>query len=506
MSARDFSPCWDVSRRREGETAFSAVDAKARPARFNFGRWAIALAAVLFAAGPASPQGLIPVPYVGDDLVPRPDVDVWLRLIRNDKLDLILPSAMREHGIDMWIHVARAGDPDPLAYELGITDGYLIFTDTGDRMERAAFAGVFGGTGAIENIDVMASPELAQAITGYEYGNVDFSVYNEIRDYVAGHNPETIGVNFSEWLAVADGISHTQYLKLERILGSELSSRIVSAEYLITDFRSRRLSLEVAVQAMLLEMARQNAMTGLANIVPGETTIGDVGGHIRIYYSAVSERIREPYATGWISHPQYVLQRGDLFAWNGGADHFLDFGFSSFGVDTKVHAYILREGETGVPESLQRVWDYGKRAQGIIRDNVRVGMTSGEALNGIVAALEQEGYIYTPFPDDPATDYRMIQEYLGDSDTPGFYIDLHAMGNNGGDLVTLGPSIAPFRRDRDPFIMHPNHIFAFEYAVHLNIQERPGYPVTINFSNPQVLTTNGVEWIQDPNYGIYLIH
>ena len=499
------SPSWDVAGRWVGETVSSGVDARTRQTRFSIGRWLIALASVFCAAGPASSQGLIPVPYADDDMVPRPDVNVWLRLIRNDKLDLILPGAMREHGIDMWIHVARAGDPDPLAYEFGITDGYLIFTDVGDRMERAAFAGVFGGTGAVENIDVMASPELAQAITGYEYGNVDFAVYDEIRDYVAGHDPETIGVNYSEWLAVADGISHTQYQKLERILGPELSSRIVSAEYLITDFRSRRLSLEVAVQAMLLDIARQDAMTQLANIEPGRTTIGELGGASRIYYSAVSERIREPWATGWISHPEYVFQRGDLFAWNSMGE-FLDYGFSSFGVDTKVHAYILREGETGVPESLQRVWDYGKRAQGIIRENVRVGMTAGESLQAIIGALEQEGYIYTPFPDDPATDYRMIQEYLGDSDSPGFYLDLHAMGNNGGDLVTLGPSIAPFRRDRDGFIMHPNHIFAFEYAVHLNIPERPGYPLTINFSNPQVLTTNGVEWIQDPNYGIYLIH
>ena len=505
MSEQDFNPWWEVDRRRGGETAVPEVDAIIRHARNCCGRWAIALAAAfLMAAGPAASQGQIPVPYAGDSY-PRPDVNVWLRLIRNDKLDLILPGAMREHGIDMWIHVARAGDPDPLAYEFGITDGYLIFTDVGDRVERAVFGGVFGGSGAIENIDVVASPELAQAITGYEYGNVDFSVYDEIRDYVAGHDPGTVGVNYSEWLAVADGISHTQFQKLERILGPELSSRIVSAEYLITDFRSRRLSLEVAVQAMLLEAARQDAMTQLANIEPGRTTIGELGGGSRIYYSAVSERIREPYATGWISHPEYVFQRGDLFAWNSSADHFLDFGFSSFGVDTKVHAYILRAGETGVPESLQRVWDYGKKAQGIIRQNVRVGMTAGESLDRIIAALEQEGYIYTPFPDDPATDYRMIQEYLQDSDQPGFYLDLHAMGNNGGDLVTLGPSIAPFRRDRDDFIMHPNHIFAFEYAVHLNIPERPGYPLTINFSNPQVLTTNGVEWIQDPNYGIYLI-
>ena len=506
MSERDFNPWWEVDRHRGGETAVPGVGAMIRCARSRFGRWAIALAPVFFAAaGPAASQGLIPVSHAGDSY-PRPDVNVWLRLIRNDKLDLILPSAMREHGIDMWIHATRAGDPDPLAYEFGITDGYLIFTDVGDRVERAVFGGVFGGSGAIENIDVAASPELAQAITGYEYGNVDFSVYDEIRDYVAGHDPGTIGVNYSEWLAVADGISHTQFQKIEQILGPELSSRIVSAEYLITDFRSRRLSLEVAVQAMLLEAARQDAMTQLANIEPGRTTIGELGGGSRIYYSAVSERIREPHATGWISHPEYVFQRGDLFAWNSSAAHFLDFGFSSFGVDTKVHAYILREGETGVPESLQRVWDYGKKAQGIIRQNVRVGMTAGESLDRIIAALEQEGYIYTPFPDDPATDYRMIQEYLQDSDQPGFYLDLHAMGNNGGDLVTLGPSIAPFRRDRDDFIMHPNHIFAFEYAVHLNIPERPGFPVSINFSNPQVLTTNGVEWIQDPNYGIYLLH
>ena len=195
MSALDSSPCWDADRRRAGETAFSAVDAITRRARHCAGRWAIALAAALFAtAGPASSQGLIPIPYSGDELVPQPDVDVWLRQIRNDKLDLILHGAMREHGIDMWIHVARAGD------------------------------------------------------------------------------------------------------------------------------------------------------------------------------------------------------------------------------------------------------------------------------------------------------------------SPGLYIDLHAMRNNGGDLVTLGPSIAPFRRDRDDFIMHPNHIFAFEYALHLKVPAPPGYPVSINFSNPQVLTTNGVEWIQDPNY------
>ena len=85
---------------------------------------------------------------------------------------------------------------------------------------------------------------------------------------------------------------------------------------------------------------------------------------------------------------------------------------------------------------------------------------------------------------------------LANTDKSGFYVDLHAMGNNGGDLVTVGPSMAAFRRDRDHVVIQENHIFAFEYAVHTNLPDRPGFPITINFSNPQVVTSKGVEWIQ----------
>ena len=52
-----------------------------------------------------------------------------LREIRRNKLDLILPGAMRDNKVDMWIHVTRQGDPDPLALQFGSTYGYLVFTD-----------------------------------------------------------------------------------------------------------------------------------------------------------------------------------------------------------------------------------------------------------------------------------------------------------------------------------------------------------------------------------------
>ena len=434
----------------------------------------------------------------------KPDPQSVLQLIRKEKMKHVLPLAMRNNNVNMWIHVTRAGDPDPLEYEFGSTSGYLIFTDLGDRIEKAVFAGYFGGEGGIEDIDITASVELRRAITGYDYGKQNFAVYNEITEYVSSRDPKTIAVNYSDWIAVSDGISHTQFEKLKKILGTKYSKRIVSAENVITEFRTRRVLREIVVQANTLEIARQKVLEKIKNIIPGETTLGEIGG-ARIYFSEKSEPLRPPLATSWIRHPEYVFQRGDFFAIGDGAK-WMDFNFGSFGVDTKTHVYILKKGETEPPKSIQYAWDQGKKAQGIMRNQVTVGMTAGEALDAIIDAMEAEGYIYTPFTDDPREDYLMLQKALKNTKKSGFYLDLHAMGNNGGDLVTVGPSIAPFRRDRDHIMIYENHIFAFEYAVHTNLSERPGYPITINFSNPQVVTNYGVEWIQPPNDEIILIY
>ncbi len=64
-----------------------------------------------------------------------------LHLLRREKLNLVLPGAMRDNGVDMWIHVIRAGNPDPLEVNFGSVSGYLIFTDRGDDIERALFGG-----------------------------------------------------------------------------------------------------------------------------------------------------------------------------------------------------------------------------------------------------------------------------------------------------------------------------------------------------------------------------
>ena len=107
----------------------------------------------------------------------------------------------------MWIHVTRGRDP--MAMQFGKTSGYLIFTDLGDRIERAVFG---GSAGAVEQIDVWGSENVARAFAGYNYDNSDprqgYSVpevFNEITEFVAERDPQKIAVNYSDFLVVADG-------------------------------------------------------------------------------------------------------------------------------------------------------------------------------------------------------------------------------------------------------------------------------------------------------------
>ena len=447
-----------------------------------------------------------------------PDTDAEaLRLMRNDKLDLILPGAMRDNNVDMWIHVSRGGDP--LTPYFGSFFGYLIFTDLGDRIERAAFG---GRQGAVENIDVQGSWHIMRAFDNYNHDNNDptqgFSVpdvYDEISNFVAERDPKTIAVNYSEWLSAADGISHSSYLKLERILGPKYARRIVSAEEVITDFVVRRTSREVAAQTEVLTLARQRGLENISKIVPGVTTIGDIGG--RLYYSAGTkpqEHEKEfPPSARWISGNQdYILQRGDFFVGsNMGTDELGTY--MNFAIDTKIHCYILREGETKVPKFIQKVFDMAIAGQWIMRDGMKIGMTAKESLDAMVKLMEDKGYHYTPFIDSHEFlvdgspngdgDYRIIQRALKGKglDYAGFSIDNHAIGN----LGEVGPSMRPFRSDTWHLKIQENNIFAFEYMVHMNIDERRGYPLAINISNPQVVTSKGVEFIQPPNEKIVLI-
>ena len=166
----------------------------------------------------------------------------------------------------------------------------------------------------------------------------------------------------------------------------------------------------------------------------------------------------------------------------------------------------MREGETRVPESIQYAYDKALKAHEIIRKNIKVGRIAGETLEVIASVLEDADYKRVPLIDIGTVGYELIQKYLADTDKSEFYIDLHSQGHHGGNLVTVGPSVATFGRDRDHLTIQENHLFLLEFAVHTNLPERPDFPISINIEGNHVITSRGVEFLHPPNEKILLIH
>jgi Xaa-Pro aminopeptidase len=401
-----------------------------------------------------------------------------LSLIRREKFDIVLPKAMQENQVDMWIHVMREGNPDPLALDLGGDSGYFIFTDRGgDRIERA----VLGGGG----------------YTVRNCGAYDiFGSADDLKGFVTERDPKHIAVNMSERLAVADGLSHTGYLRLVETLGKKYAERLVSAEKLIADFRSRRVDSEIVAFANACEITRQILERALSNevITPGVTTLNDVAWWIKEQRLArgLGATLRLPpvfirYPDGReIASNEHVIQGGDLLQVDGSV------GLMNLQTDIKRIAYVLREGETAVPPEIQNAFDTALKVREIIRKNIKPGRTGTETLEILYSKVEEAGFV------------RMeVEDQMTDPDNIEVNIGCHSVGNL---AHCAGPAIWIERPWRSQFMIQPSNLLAFEFNTYIPVPEWDrGEKVYIALEDDAIVTEDGVQWLYPPNNRILLI-
>jgi Xaa-Pro aminopeptidase len=408
----------------------------------------------------------------------------WERMnqIRQEKFDLILPEVMRENGVDMWITVNREGFDDPLTDDLGRgytgEYGYYIFTDRGgDRIERAVL-GV--GTALVEDngaYDIFGEP-------------------GELMAFVEARNPGTIALNFAEHIGAADGLSHTSYRKLAEELGPDFAERFVSAEKLISDFRSRRTASEIAAFAWAGEMSRNIAERAFSNevITPGKTTLADVAWWMREqqFENGLGTSFGMPSV--YISGPDgiealsddHVIERGDFLAVDWGV------GYLNFFTDIKRHAYVLKEGETHLPESYQKAFDNGRAVRDILKANIKAGRTAAETLDLLNEAIADAGFTIMEVFNQPTDDPKKVDVIIG----------CHSVGNLGHGI---GPSIAFFNPERLTYMIHPTNLFSIELFAYTSIPEWGGKKLRIPLEDDAVVTHRGVEWLYPANQEILLI-
>jgi methionine aminopeptidase len=410
-----------------------------------------------------------------------------MNLIRKEKLDIILPQAMRENNIDMWILVNRYGKRDPLAKELGggyASDkwyqgnflAYIVFTDRGgDRIERAAL-GTYGDP------------------TIYDV----FGATGDLKKFVEERDPKRVAVNMSEYLGSADGLSYTCYMALVNALGEKYAARLVSSEMLVSDFRSRKVASEIAVFAKSIELTGRLLDRALSNevITPGVTTLGDVAWWV------ADQLLARGYTPSYDSLPRIlypkmhttkdgrqivraptgprdrVIQRGDLVGWDTGI-HIL----GSYGTDIERYAYVLREGEIDLPKTIKDTFAHGLKVRKLIQDNVKPGRTGLETLNILYRKVKELGYQIC-YVEDQVSDNSNIEINIG----------WHSVGE--AYYHGSGPAVWT---DKDQIfcsklVLKPTHLQAFEFFVYYPVPEWGGKKMLFDFEENVIITENGVEF------------
>ncbi len=402
------------------------------------------------------------------------------RQIRLDKFEQILPLAMRNAGIDMWIVAVKENHREPLWDDLGrgyVTGiGYYVFTDRGSgRIERAALG---------------PSGYMVQQSGAYDI----FAAAATLPAFVKERDPKRIGVNMSDEIGPADGLSHSMHQHLVKTLSEPYAARLVTAERLVSEFRSRRVAGELVAFGEAAGIAIQIAERALSNevITPGKTTLEDVAWWMQdqLIARALGSEFDMPsvYVTGpegiVATSTNRIIQPGDVM--------MIDWGVQlmNFGTDVKRVAYVLKPGESQPPASIQSAFDKALAVRDVLKTAIKPGVRADETMKAMDAALRAAGYGVIEFNRPNADDNTDV--------VYGF----HPVGNTGHDI---GPSLTTWQPLQATFTMHLQHMFAFEYFAYTPIPEWGGKKLRIPIEDDAVLMEHGIQFLHPANYRLLVI-
>jgi len=407
----------------------------------------------------------------------------WERLcqIRKDKFDRILPRAMRDHGVDMWITMQKENQFDPMYEDFGRgyvgSVGYYIFTDRGgDRIERIAIGasgGMLEGCAVYDRVMALAS----------------------LKAFIAERNPKRIAINMSEEIGAADGLSKTSYDRLVKEIGPEFAARLVSSERVVSDFRSGFTASQLVALGEAGEISRRIAERALSNeiITPGVTTLEDVAWWMQdqLLQRGLGSSFDMPsvYITGpkgiEATSNGRIIQRGDLLIIDWGV------GYLNTWTDVKRMAYVLKPGETAVPKGIQAAFDNALKVREVIHRTIKPGPTAAATMEQLRGEIVKAGFrMQGTF--NQVTDDGQVEVMLG----------CHSVGDRGHGS---GPSIAYFNPRQLTFAIKPFNPFSIELFAWTPNPEWGGAKVRIPLEDDAIVTERGVEWLYPVNQRIALI-
>ena len=312
-----------------------------------------------------------------------------------DRLDDLLPTLMRETGIDLWLVINREYVEDPV---------YLTLVPEPVFAARRTTMLVFHDRGpdkGVERLTVSRYPIEDFYEPAWTGGSLD-AQWKRLAELIAERNPAKIGVNTSRDWPFGDGLTASLRDRLVDELKPELRERLVSAEQLCVRWLETRTPLELEIYPHVVALARRVIAEAFSShvITPGSTTTSDVYWYIRHRF----EELRldpwfQPYVNvqrrgtvydrdaPFFGEPEAVIRRGDVLHTDVGICYL------RLCTDTQEMGYVLRLGEEEAPEGLRRALKTGNRWQDVLTGAFVTGRTGNEILATAKEATERAGIV-----------------------------------------------------------------------------------------------------------------
>jgi Xaa-Pro aminopeptidase len=303
------------------------------------------------------------------------------------RLEKLLPELMAETGFDMWLILCNEDNHDPIFNTLIPFDTWAPIT------QMIAFFRKADGTVERMNISMTGLQGLYQDQWKLESPEDQWATLKRI---IEERQPKNIGINESETIWGADGLTATFKRKLVECLGPELSQRLVSAEPLCIRWLETRVPEELELYARTVALGHDIIAEcfSCAVITPGVTTCEDLRWEFwqrtvdrGLNYSFIpffgfqrSDETKKQFdpADG-------IIRPGDLLHCDVGVIYMRLYS------DLQELAYVLRPGESDAPEGMKAMLKMGNRLQDILTSNMKIGRTGNEILNAALAQANQEG-------------------------------------------------------------------------------------------------------------------
>lgn len=319
-----------------------------------------------------------------------------------DRFDTLLPKLMDRADIDMWLVISREYNEDPVMC--------TMLPSTWLNARRRTIL-VFYRNKQLNTIEKLAVAryDVGENITSAWDKEKQPDQWARLVEIIQERNPQKIGINMSTSFAIADGLVQTDYQELKEALPQNLEDKLVSAEKLAIGWIETRTPMEMKLYDTLVEITHNIIDEAFSEkvITPGVTTTEDVVWWMREKVTALgletwfhptidvqrdNEALKSHIASFSKAKEEAVIRAGDLL--------HCDFGITYIGLNTdcQQHAYVLKEGETQVPQFLSEAFKKGNRVQDIFTNNFDEGKTGNEILLKSLSEAKAEGLrpsIYT---------------------------------------------------------------------------------------------------------------